>query len=93
MDLEFIPYEGVVFEEVDNPSPSGINTSNRVGRVNKTFGSAPFAGIEADVYEIAFDLRPVMSQKVFSSATGVVRFMLDDETTGMERIKVELDYG
>ena len=93
IDLEFIPYDGVVFQEVNNPSPSEINTSNFVGRVNKTVGSTPFAGIEADVYEVAFDLRPVMTQKVFSSVPGVVRFMLDDETTGAERIKISLDYG
>lgn len=92
-DLEFIPYDGAIFEEVSNPSPSGINTSNRVGRVNKTVGSPNFAGIEADVYEVAFDLRPIMTEKVFSSTTGVVRFMLDDETTGAERLKISLDYG
>jgi hypothetical protein len=83
----------VVFEEVSNPSPSGINMSERVGRVNKTPGSTHFSGVEADVYEIALDLRPVMSQKVFSTTTGIVRFMLDDETTGNERLKIDMNYG
>lgn len=93
IDLEFIPFEQAVFERVDNPSPSGINTSDIVGRVNKTPGSPRWAGIVADVYEIAFDMRPVISQKVFSSATGVVRFMVDDETTGAERIRIDMEYG
>ncbi|MFZ1751413.1 MAG: T9SS type A sorting domain-containing protein, partial [Saprospiraceae bacterium] len=92
-DLEFIAYGGAVFEKVANPSPSGINLSDRVGRVNKTFGAEPFAGVEADVYEIALDIRPVMTQKVFSRETGVVRFMLDDETTGAPRLKIDMDYG
>jgi hypothetical protein len=90
--LDFIPYDGVVFQEVTNPAPSGINTSASVGRVNKTIGSTHYAGIEADVYEIAFDLRPLMSQKVYSSTNGIVRFMVDDETTGLPRVRLDLDY-
>ncbi len=93
IDLEFIPFEGAVFEEVDNPLPSGINMSARVGRVNKTPVAAHFSGIEADVYEIALDLRPIMTQKVLSSTTGIVRFMLDDETTGSDRLKIDMNYG
>jgi hypothetical protein len=92
VDLDFIPYDGVVFQEVPNPSPSGINTSASVGRVNKTIGSTHYAGIEADVYEIAFDLRPLMSQKVYSSTNGIVRFMVDDETTDEPRVRLDLNY-
>lgn len=93
VDLAFIAYDGAVFQEVANPAPSGINPSARVGRVNKTAGSPRWAGVEADVYEIALDLRPIMTQKVFSGTAGVVRFMLDDETTGSERLRIDLDYG
>ncbi|MFK7921537.1 MAG: family 16 glycosylhydrolase [Bacteroidia bacterium] len=92
-DLEFIGYDNAVFKKVANPSPSGINVSDSVGRVNKMSGASFFAGIEADVFEIALGLRPVMTQKVYSSATGIVRFMLDDETTGMERLKIDMNYG
>jgi beta-glucanase (GH16 family) len=93
VDLEFIAYDGAVFQEVANPAPSGINTSARVGRVNKTPGARHYSGVEADVYEIALDLRPIMTQKVLSSTTGIVRFMLDDETTGSERLRINMDYG
>ncbi|RMG62829.1 MAG: hypothetical protein D6722_18190 [Bacteroidetes bacterium] len=64
-----------------------------MNRVNKTAGSPRWAGVEADVYEIALDLRPILTQKVFSGTTGVVRFMLDDETTGSGRLRIDLDYG
>ncbi|MCR9098352.1 MAG: family 16 glycosylhydrolase [bacterium] len=93
IDLEFIAYDGAVFEEVTNPFPSGMNMSQRVGRVNKTVGAKHYSGVEADVYEIALDLRPIMTQKVLSTTTGIVRFMLDDETTGSERLKINMDYG
>jgi hypothetical protein len=93
IDLEFIAYDEAVFEEILNPSPSGINVSEWVGRVNKTVESPRWAGVEADVYEIALELRPIMTQKVFSNTSGVVRFMLDDETTGSERLRVDIDYG
>jgi beta-glucanase (GH16 family) len=92
IDLEFIAYDGAVFTEVANPSPSGINVSERVGRVNKTPGAAHYSGVEADVYEIALALRPIMTQKVFSSTTGIVRFMLDDETTGSDRLRIDMTY-
>lgn len=91
-DLEFIAYDDAVFKKVANPSPSGINVSDSVGRVNKTATSPRWAGIEADVYEIALGLRPVMTQKIYSTTTGIVRFMLDDETTGMERLKLDMPY-
>lgn len=93
IDLEFIAFDGAVFAEVANPSPAGINTSARVGRVNKTAASPRWAGVEADVNEIALDLRPIITQKVYSSTTGIVRFMLDDETTGNDRLKIDMEYG
>lgn len=67
--------------------------SARVGQVNKTPGASYYSGVEADVYEIALDLRPIMTQKVLSSTAGIVRFMLDDETTGRDRLRIDMDYG
>lgn len=93
VDMEWIPRYGAVWSEVANPSPTGINTSALVGRVNKTPGSPYYAGIEANVYEIATDLRPVMAQKVYSSSSGIVRFLIDDITTGQEKIKINIEYG
>lgn len=90
--MEFIEKYGAEFSVVANPLPSGINTSALVGRVNKTPGSPYYAGIEANVYEIATDLRPVMSQKVYSSTTGAVRFLLDDLDTGFEKLKINIFY-
>lgn len=92
VDLEFIPYDGAIFQKVDNPSPSGINISENVGRVNKETGAEYWAGVEANVQEIPLDLRPVMTQKVYSTKSGTVRFMLDDETTGSPRLKIDMEY-
>jgi len=93
IDLAFIPYDNAVFEKVENPSPSRINESAWVGRVNKTSTSPRWAGVEADVAEIPLDQRPVVTQKVFSSGSGTVRFMLDDETSGQPRLKIDMEYG
>ncbi|MCZ4410004.1 family 16 glycosylhydrolase [Cryomorphaceae bacterium 1068] len=93
VDMDFIPRYGAVWSEVANPSPSGINTSALVGRVNKTPGSPYYAGIEANVYEIPTDLRPLMAQKVYSSSSGIVRFLIDDLTTGQEKLRINVEYG
>jgi beta-glucanase (GH16 family) len=92
-DLVFRPHNDAVFEKVANPSPSGINVSDSVGLVYKTASSPRWAGVEADVPEIPLDIWPVMTRKVFSSDTGAVSFMLDDETTGLDRARIFLEYG
>lgn len=92
-DLEFFPVLDAVFEKVANPSPSGINMSDSVGLVYKTASSPRWAGVEADVPEIALDVWPVMTRKVFSSATGAVSFQLYDMTTGVERTRIFIPYG
>jgi beta-glucanase (GH16 family) len=92
-DLEFIPFLDAVFEKVANPSPSGINMSDSVGLVYKTASSPRWAGVEADVPEIALDVWPIMTRKVFSQDTGTVSLMLDDETTGLDRVRIFLEYG
>ena len=91
-DLEFIGHSGGKFKKVDNPSPSGMNTSENVGRVNKEIDAEHWAGVNADVFEIPLDDMPILSLKVFSSSTGIVQFRLDDESTGSDLIKIRLDY-
>lgn len=94
-DLEFVPQDDAVFEKVANPSPSGINVSDSVGLVYKPAIAPRWAGVEADVPEIPLDLYPVMTRKVFSSATGAVSFMLDntDLPTGVDRVRIFVEYG
>lgn len=92
-DLEFFSILDAVFEKVANPSPSGINMSDSVGLVYKTASSPRWAGVEADVPEIALDVWPVMTRKVFSSGTGATSFQLYDETTGVERTRIFIPYG
>ncbi len=92
-DLAFTPILDAVFEKVANPSPSGINMSDSVGLVYKTASSPRWAGVEADVPEIALDVWPVMTRKVFSSHTGSVSFQLYDMTTGVERTRIFIRYG
>ncbi|WP_425420424.1 family 16 glycosylhydrolase [Phaeodactylibacter xiamenensis] len=94
-DLEFVPHNDAVFEEVPNPSPSGINMSDSVGLVYKPAIAPRWAGVEADVPEIPLDLYPVMTRKVFCSDTGAVSFMLDDVDLppGVDRYRIFVEYG
>ncbi|MDX2134336.1 MAG: T9SS type A sorting domain-containing protein [Saprospiraceae bacterium] len=41
--------QGYQFEVIDNPNPSGINTSTKVGKFVKAGDGAPFAGMYADL--------------------------------------------
>jgi beta-glucanase (GH16 family) len=93
VDMDFVPRHGAVWLEVANPSPSGINTSELVGRINKTIGAQSYAGIEVSVNEIPIDLRPIMTHKVYSNVSGIVRFVIDDLTTGFEKLNIDVLYG
>lgn len=54
--------EGYQFEVIDNPNPSGINTSARVGKFVKASDGAPFAGMYADL-EAPIDWKGVKTMR------------------------------
>ena len=86
--------EGYQFEVVNNPNPSGINTSANVGKFVKASDGAPFAGMYADL-EAPIDWKGVktlkakvlmdhignLGLKVEGSATGAPAFELKEPNT------------
>lgn len=49
IDYVFIDFGGAVTTVIDNPDPSGVNTSNRVAQFFKETGAQDFAGTVIDV--------------------------------------------
>ncbi|THH36541.1 PKD domain-containing protein [Neolewinella litorea] len=81
---EFIGFGGASAEVVDNPDASGINTSARVGKLNKGEGSEVWAG---SVFELGapvdFSASQELSMKVWSPRAGIpVLLKLENATDG-----------
>lgn len=77
--------ENTVFEIVDNPNPTGANTSDNVGIFVEAADGAEFAGMFADLEApIAFtDLtNKTVSMKVLSNNTGVMTMKLEGSQNG-----------
>ena len=92
-DLEFGDFGGVDFFKVENPDPSGINVSDSVGQVNKNPGAQVWGGVFADLPgEMALDVKPLVSMKVYSTVSGEVNFKLEDQTTAAPFFEAQLDY-
>ncbi|MCX2742748.1 PKD domain-containing protein [Mangrovivirga sp. M17] len=76
-DILFGGFGGTVFNVIDNPDPSGVNTSSRVGEYIKgTEGS--WAGIEITLDEtIDFTNNSTLAMKVWSPVTGRALFKIE----------------
>jgi hypothetical protein len=73
VSLDFIGFVGSEFEIADNPDPSGINTSTKVGKTWKSPGSPTWAGIYADLgYELDFSVNHYFVMKVYGEKTGTI---------------------
>ena len=69
---EFIGFGGAGAEVIDNPDPSGINTSARVGALTKGQGAEVWAGSLLELPEpIDFQGRSKLRLKVWSPAAGI----------------------
>lgn len=91
-DLEFGTFGGSVFEKIPNPLQEGINTSDHVGIMRKDPGSVDWAGIFADLgQEIETEETQYLHMKVYAPSTGIVKFKLEDQTTGVEPVELDLE--
>ncbi|MDX1911780.1 MAG: T9SS type A sorting domain-containing protein [Saprospiraceae bacterium] len=83
--------EGYQFEVVDNPNPTGINTSNRVGKFVKASDGAPFAGMYSDPnLESPIDFRGVKTvrAKVHMDHIGNFAVKLEGSSTGAPAFEI-----
>jgi beta-glucanase (GH16 family) len=91
-ELDWGVFGGAFFEKIPNPFQEGINLSDHIGKTRKDPGAQNWAGIYADLGgELDFDAKPLMHMKVFSENTGIVKFKIEDLTTGAEPIELDLD--
>jgi hypothetical protein len=82
LTFEFTNFGGCNAEVVDNPNPSGINTSNRVGNLFKNSGSEVWAGafITLDT-PIDFSVLQKIKLKVHAPSAGIeIRLKLENAT-------------
>lgn len=74
---------GYQFEVVDNPNPSGINTSSKVGKFVKAGDALPFAGMYTDL-EAPIDWKGVktLKAKVHMDHIGNLALKVEGSATG-----------
>ncbi|MFN4257337.1 MAG: T9SS type A sorting domain-containing protein [Saprospiraceae bacterium] len=81
--------QGYTFEIVDNPNPSGINLSTKVGKFVKAGDGAPFAGMYADLgAPIDFKGVKTMKAKVHMDHIGNFAIKLEGSATGVPAIEL-----
>lgn len=81
-----------IFERVDNPDPSGINTSAFVGKYTK--GSSPLSTLQA-VAPGAIDIssRPQFNLDVYAPSAGSVTMQLESVSQGNKEVTRTIDAG
>lgn len=81
--------EGYQFEIVDNPNPSGINTSAKVGKFVKASDGLSFAGMYADLdAPIDFKTNKTMRAKVHMDHIGNLGLKVEASQTGAPNIEL-----
>jgi hypothetical protein len=81
--------EGYQFEIIDNPNPSGINTSSKVGKFVKASDGADFAGMYGDLdAPIDFQGNKTMKAKVHMDHIGNFTIKLEGSLTGAPAIEL-----
>lgn len=92
-DKDWGVFGGTVFEKVANPNPSGINTSNNVGQTRKDPGAQNWGGIFADLGgEMDLDANSFLHMKVYAELAGVVKFKVEDQTTGVAPVEIDVPH-
>ncbi len=93
LNYAFTSFGGATSEVIDNPDPSGVNTSARVGRSNKQAGSETFAGSFLTLGEpIDFMGLTQMKVKVWSPRADIpVLLKLENLTEGSIFIEATLN--
>lgn len=89
LDYEFTNFGGAETEVINNPDPSGINTSNRVAQLFKSAGSEVWAGSFIDLDDpIDFSSTQRISMKVWSPIDGATVLLKLETTLSSYEIEV-----
>lgn len=90
-EINFGGFGGTVFNVIDNPDASGVNTSSKVGEYVKGF-DGNWAGIEVTLADdIDFSSNTTLAMKVWSPVTGRALFKIEDPVGGATAVEVFAD--
>ncbi len=88
----YLEADGKQFEILDNPNPSGINVSEKVGEFIKASDALPFAGMFAQLdAPIDFGTNKTAKAKVHMDHIGNFAIKLEGSTTGAAAIELPVD--
>jgi hypothetical protein len=88
----YLEAAGYQFEIIDNPNPSGINVSDKVGKFLRAGDALPFAGMYADLdAPIEFKDNRSIRIKVHMDHIGNVALKLEGSLTGAGVIEVPVE--
>ncbi|PHN08625.1 hypothetical protein [Flavilitoribacter nigricans] len=91
VDYTFVDFGNAYAGRVDNPDPSGINTSAKVGSMNKTAGAEIWAGSFMELgAPIDFAANDQLALKVWSPKSGIV-VKMKVENSADPNINFEVD--
>lgn len=89
-DTAFETFGGQTFQVIDNPDPTGINQSARVGET--VHGNEPWAGITYDVGStLDLSVKNTMKAKVWSPVQGIARLKLENSENPDEFVEIDVD--
>lgn len=88
--VPFTGFGGSSYALVDNPDASGINTTAKVGQLNK--GSETWAGIVVELENnIDFSVNNAFKLKVLSPKTGVAKLKIENKTDSNTALEVDVN--
>ncbi len=86
----FDTFGGNSFAVIDNPDPSGANTSARVGET--THGNEPWGGIATTLEEpLDFSAQPFFKMKVWAPKTGIAKFKVESSADPNNAMEVDVE--
>ena len=89
-DPVFNSFGGSTYSVIDNPDPSGINTSSRVAET--VHGVEPWAGIFVDLTDpLDLSTSSSITFKIWAPVTGPCRVKLENSSATSEFVELDVD--
>ncbi len=89
-DPAFGTFGGQTYAQVDNPDPSGINTSAKVGET--VHGNEPWAGVSYNIGStLDFSTKSAFKMKVWTPVEGVAKLKLENSNNPNEAVEVDVN--
>lgn len=87
-DPVWTPFGGSAYQIINNPDPTGINTSNRV--LETTHGNQPWAGLSVALDNpLDFATQTTIKFKIWAPAAGTVRLKLEEQDDNTSFVEID----